>query len=232
LSNISIEGNWHPLLDELGWNSNNNNYTSGLSSFRSMKDTNERSFGFVLASESELERIINYTHAVRSDEKFVATSPGGVLYHILYSPEAKEGEKNQNYILNHVALSVRDAEKEKRYWREVLQSEPVLDTGCPYDPVEDKSIKTIHLYEQSAFYITLREEDPRGAHMHHIGWELPDNDYLKKAHSFLKNIGWKVRWKGEIDKSDIIHFEGPDGHVHDFFYTREELRTKNPSGSL
>ncbi|HEX7241239.1 MAG TPA: hypothetical protein VF263_13275 [Longimicrobiaceae bacterium] len=123
-----------------------------------------------------------------------------------------------SFLMNHVAIHVPDVGRERVWFETILGSCTVLERERAWEPVTRSYWPDVHLFRFPDFYITLRGGFPR-AFVDHVGWMVDAPDRVEAVAEVLRRIGWPVLFgPEEVDGSYLVHFHGPDGRVHDFFY--------------
>ena len=159
--------------------------------------------------------------------KFVSTIKGNILPIWNYNRD----KNNDKYplVLNHTAFKVKDLDGASKAWQSILDQKPILATRKQIDPVSKKEENMNHFYSPFQYYVTLIEAKEKLNNDHvldHIGYEASDFNSLIDAKQLVVDLNYKIIWEGEIDSSYVIHFEGPDKVVHDFFLPSKKLRGK------
>lgn len=126
--------------------------------------------------------------------------------------------------MNHVSVNVGDVARERRWYEQVLGPSTVLARDAAWEPVSRRFVRDAHLFRSPWYYLTIREsQGPPG--VDHVGWMADEPGAIDRLAEVVAGLGWKVVYgPAEVDGSYLVHFEGPDGNVHDFFCPLAELK--------
>jgi hypothetical protein len=202
---MDLPGDWGSLFDQLpGWTKDKNGLWKGTGA--TCRD-NQANHLMQMNGKMSLQTLLPKQIQL-SDE--VPSSPVAQLSGVQ---------------LNHFAVTVPDLDGvEAQAWSRLLDNTQVLRTNKKWDPILEGPLSATHLYVAGSYYVTLREDPAQPMCLHHIGWECKDTEALQAAKRALREAGITTYWEGEIDGSYVIHFEGPDGKIHDFFLVGAPLK--------
>ena len=229
LREFFLEGDWEPLFQRLeGWKGAEWYTDCDYTDLDACVTDKQREQYFCLEARSlaalEGSRGLGWFHrdvSIISDTTI--PSPSGLIIPIHHREINNDDNIDRKYIMNHAAIAVSDLEKEIEFWNRLLQVYPTMIVRDERDPILDKAISSAHYYITPNFYITLRDEGCSGK-MHHCGFEARDRRTLSEAKRILQEICWPILWEGRIDQSYVLHFQAPDGRIHDFSYTSPTLK--------
>lgn len=219
IKKVFSSGNWEPLFRNLpGWGLKEGIFTDGKHIF-----SHGEKLSFELQSNNQdIFDKVGLMDGVENKNKdyFEIKSPGNIFIPVHY--KENRGNSVSPYLLNHVAVSVENIDKESEWWKDLFQCKEVLKVDQGFDPIVNGSLNTYHLYKEKELYVTLREQLPIGEH--HFGFEITEENKISECKDILGKVGWPIFWEGMIDQSYVIHFTGPDGLIHDFFYPNANLK--------
>jgi hypothetical protein len=221
IKKIGSTGDWSPLFAKLkGWSFVNGEYTDGHHTF---VPSEEAYFELQANSQATFDNLKALPNTKEVGEnQLVTKSLGGIKVLIEYIEEKTKA--SSPYMLNHIALSVESIDKEAKWWKDLFQCKEVLRVNQGFDPIVNGPFNTLHMYKEGELYVTLREQKPDGA-IHHLGFEMKNENLIDEVHKILKEISWPIFWEGMIDESYVIHFIGPDKRIHDFFCPNAHLKS-------
>lgn len=89
-----------------------------------------------------------------------------------------------------------------------------------FDPAVGADVDAEHFYVRNRLYLTQRfsADVLAGPRLAHVGMEFAARDDIDQVHTLLQRIGWPIVVAPVVvDGSYLVHFEGPDGRVHDAY---------------
>ena len=218
MTNVYIAGNWKVLLKELpGWTEIEPNVWKGAGAMLhcNVDELSER-FCFILPEEEK-------TNLLMLDRKCRVQ----IDKSIEKRRDLSEYENNNVPRLCHIAVNLGDSTVS--LVSRVMGNLPmVLNREKRFDPILNRNIETAHYYLESGIYLTEKyEKDGFGLSVDHIGFECTRSDQVNSIFSIMQKIEWPVLFGPEwIDGSYVLHFGGPDGRVHDFYYVGPMLNSE------
>lgn len=127
------------------------------------------------------------------------------------------------FVMNHVAINLPDLDLAAGRVAAVLPNSLILKRTKAWEPVSQDFVSDAHFYRGRDFYITLREKG-RVPEVDHVGWWCRRPQDVDSIVALLKKLKWPILWgPQEIDGSYLVHFQGPDGRIHDFFCPSKTL---------
>ena len=201
-----LSGNWQPLLRRLdGWvETTPFDWTDGESeiSFSAGPE-----IGFI---------------GTRGEDEGTRVSPSGMRIGMGVH-RCESVALTLPYIMNHISLNVPNIEQEVEWYESLLGPSTVIARSSSWDPFQGRDLPDAHLFIRPNFYITIRGNFEQPA-VDHVGWMACSPHYVDLAAKILTEIGWYILVGPKvIDSSYLVHFRGPDGRIHDFFYPEESL---------
>ncbi len=128
--------------------------------------------------------------------------------------------------MNHVSVNVKNLDQERLWYERMLGPSVVLARDKAWEPVSGSFVHDAHLFSPPWFYVTIRESN-QAPNVDHVGWMANDVETVCRLGDIVNDLRWKIVYgPAEIDGSFLIHFEGPDGNVHDFFCPLEDLQKR------
>jgi hypothetical protein len=224
LREAHMRGDWAPLLSRLGWKRNDcGNWSDGDNQLIVEP-------GRTLTAKPPI--IVLAEPGMDADDRATRgaalISPNGIEVRIVAGGVSQAtGHRPGRYCMNHVALHVPNLLAEREWFETLLHTRSVLARDSIDDPIAGRC-SDAHLARSSDFYITLRGPFTP-AEVNHIGWMAANREDVVTAAKVLTAIGWPiVLGPVTVDQSFLVHFVGPDGHIHDFFCPMESLGLGNP----
>lgn len=155
-------------------------------------------------------------------------TPSGIS--IAMVPEPVGGINDRSIIMNHVAWYTTSIDAESTWLSAFLGRQPILERGQAWEPIARAFIADRHFFESDGYYITLRHQESRSG-WDHVGWMAASAKVVDDMASIIANLGWEILWGPDgIDGNYLVHFLGPDGRVHDFFWPEPALVEKTKQG--
>lgn len=218
LRQFTLSGDWRPLISRLhGWKEVENNlFTDGESSLTLIQEAGAPpALGFVFAGEEGKRAPVTLV------------SPSGLRLKIVERPPYMQSPAQSQMVMNHAAFQVPEVEAERRWFEEMLGSCTVLARDSVWDPVAKTWWPDAHLFRPPDFYLTIRGNFT-ATQVDHIGWMTSSMQSIDEVAALLHELNWPVLFGPEhIDGSYLVHFRGPDGRVHDFFYPTPAVMPHN-----
>lgn len=218
-----VSANWEPFLSQLPeWEQIRRNVFSDGVSFFVQKST-QHSIALRIANKKALEIIAQNNDTEVINDKVVFDT-FDFPFEISFNSSKKK--KRSPIAFNHFAVTSRNISKAKKWWGKITQCQEILEVKKVFDPLVNGPLDTIHFYKPEELYLTVRGQGDKENAFHHLGFEAKSMSYVQIARNILVAIGWDIFWEGVIDESYVLHFEGPDGLIHDVFCTQNVLREK------
>lgn len=220
LRSVIVSGDWSPLLSQLpGWTrASDGTWTDGDGFLRcvthpAMARMPTVAFRYLAPPARSGQR------AHGASEELM--SPSGLIIGIDVS--GRQACAPSTYTLNHAAFRVPEVAAERKWFETVLGSCTVLERDSTWDPVAQTYWPDAHLFRPPDFYVTLRGGFESAA-IDHVGWMTDTAAAVDAVARTLRRIGWPILFgPASIDESYLVHFCGPDGAVHDFFYPQPSI---------
>ncbi len=203
LTGVRARGDWSPLLSQLGrWHqAGNDSWTDGVSRLSSSLPTDFTFSG------------VATPHFAVSPSRFKIGFEPGVSAPV-----------DHEFVLNHVAVNVCDVDLERDWMERLLGADAVvLARARAFNPLTQDWQPDAHLFHRPNYYVTIRGTGGATS-VDHCGWMTKTRAGVDRAATILHRLKWSILLgPTTIDASYLIHFEGPDGRVHDFFHPGAEL---------
>jgi hypothetical protein len=203
LSFVRSRGDWSPLLSLIGWREIAiGTWTDEASA---LSDSLNANFAFSNCAE---------THSART--------PAGLR--VDFDRRGCVPLESREFVMNHVSINVRNVDSERGWFEGCLGSDAViLARASAFDPIKQDYQADAHLFNRPNFYITIRGTSDNPS-VDHCGWMTASSAGVDRAATILHKLKWPiVLGPTTLDGSYLVHFEGPDGHIHDFFHPAPEL---------
>jgi catechol 2,3-dioxygenase-like lactoylglutathione lyase family enzyme len=175
------------------------------------------------AQSGEIGFLIQGGHQLQSP---VQVSPTGIVIGMESEvPPLDSGipQATSSYIMNHVSIQTPDVDADHRWFTSFLGEHTVISDPSHFNPLDNRKAPEVHLWRDRDFYVTLREL-PGEPRIDHVGWMAASQDLVDDAAEMLERLGLQiVMGPLYIDGSYLVHFRGPDGRTHDFFFPTSML---------